>query len=578
MIEPTDFPSSQLNGTGVGPDSENFRSLTGRHFNSLYLFRQFGRILAFDRVSGLPYPFSQKTLEVLWALRQGDPSGSSSAVQQALEELAAWKAVGHLSGEEPQPATEDLLLPELGTVFLNLTHACNLTCPYCVMHLPGLEDKYEKNLTPMSLETAQKALDLIVRTAPQGITITFFGGEPLLAFGLLQDIVEYAESHYPGWFDYQLITNGTLLEPGMFDFIKEHDIRVLVSFDGPPAEHDALRKFRRGPGSTFQETWRRFQALLAAWPQCRYQVNATYLRGSLKVAKTVDFFLRQGVAHLRVDRGLVPRKSPFALTMAEVDRLKEEFDRLILGYRDYFLRGQVYRVDPFAQLISRLARGRRRWRACNAGVDYLTVAPDGEIYSCFKLLGLPALRLGHVNHGLDNRVFAEVWSRHVGQRRPCSSCWARYFCGGGCVADNFHLTGDFFQPSPESCAIFKHQVRLALWLFRELEDQAPAALKQLVGDAYLLPQDIPVKSKEVREEPDGLTLRHRRTNAVYRLNQVAAEIWHACDGRLTLSELSASLAATYGLPQTLALFDVRFQVSRFLESGLMEVSLQKTPN
>lgn len=539
---------------------------------SLYLFKQFDRLLAFDRPSGLPYPFTAETLKALWALHQGNQALPPAAIEKAREELAAWKAAGHLSEEEPQPHPEDLLLPELGTVFLNITHACNLSCPYCVMHLPGLEDKYEKNLTPMSRETAQKALDFIARTASPGITLTFFGGEPLLAFGLVKEIVEEAKSRYPGWFDYQLITNGTLLEPSMFDFFREHDIRILVSFDGPPAEHDALRKFRRGQGSTFKETWGRFQALLAAYPDCRYQINATYLRTSLEVAKTVDFFLSRGVANLRVDRGLVPRESPFAVTMAEVDRLRGEFDRLALIYRDYLLQGQVFRVDPFAQLISRLARGRRRWRACNAGVDYLTIAPDGEIYSCFKLLGVPGLRLGHVDQGLDNRVFSEVWSRHVDQRRPCNSCWARYFCGGGCVADNFHLTGDFLRPSPESCAVVKHQVRLALWLYRELEEKAPHILKRLVGDACLLDAEIPTKSQEVQEEPDGLTLRHRRTGAVYRLNEVAKILWQNCDGRHSLGDLAASLATTYGLPLSLARFDVRSQAQRWLETGLIMIS------
>lgn len=551
--------------------TESARELGDFPPKSLYLFKQFDRVLAFDRLSGLPYPLSADTLEVLWALRQGGPPWSPAARAQAEEEVAAWRAAGHLE-EEPRPRPEDLLLPQLGTVFLNITHACNLRCPYCVMHLPGLEDKYEKNLTPMSLKTARKALDFIVRTAPRGITLTFFGGEPLLAFGLVKQIVEEAESRYPGWFDYQLITNGTLLEPYMFEVIREHDIRVLVSFDGPPAEHDALRRFRRGQGSTFQETWSRFQALLAAYPECRYQINATYLRTSLKVAKTVDFFLSRGVANLRVDRGLVPRESPFALTLAEVDRLREEFERLVLSYRDYLLKGQGFRVDPFAQLINRLARGRRRWRACNAGVDYLTIAPDGEIYSCFKLLGVPSLRLGHVDEGLDNRVFAEVWARHVDQRRPCNTCFARYFCGGGCVADNFHLTGDFLTPPPETCAIVKHQVRLALWLFRELEDQAPAVLKELVGEAYLLPEEIPRKSPEVQEEPDGFTLRHRDTGAVYRLNEVASRLWHLCDGRHCLGELAASLAAAYDLPPALALYDVRSQVNRWLETGLVNLS------
>jgi uncharacterized protein len=545
---------------------------------ALYLFRQFGRILAVDRVSGLPYPLSEDTLGVLWALQQdAGPLPSEEAMEQAGLELAAWSAAGHLSPEEPQPTAEDLRLPELGTVFLNITHACNLSCPYCVMHLPGLEDKYEGNLTPMSEEVARAALDFISRTGRPGITLTFFGGEPLLAFGLVQRIVEDAESRYPGWFNYQLITNGTLLEPSMAGFFKEHDFRLLISFDGPPAEHDALRRFRRGEGSAFQETWNRFQDLLATWPECYYQINATYLRTSLEVAKTMDFFLSRGVANLRVDRGLVSRESPFAVTPGEVDRLKEEFDRLVLRYAEYLLGGRAFKVDPFAQLISRLARGRRRWRACNAGVDYLTIAPDGEIYSCFKLLGVPRLRLGHVHGGLDGKAFAEVWSRHVGQRPACHACWARFFCGGGCVADNFHLSGDFFTPPPESCAIVKHQVRLALWLYRELEEKAPAVLKQLVGDAFLQDSEIPVKNEGAQEDPDGLTLRHRRSGAVYLLNPVAAVLWRLCDGRRTIRDLADSMAATYDLPPALTLFDVRTQVGRWFETGLMDLAEIKSP-
>lgn len=545
----------------------------------LFLFEQFGRKLLVDLPSGLALPISSAAWSLLHNLQQyGRLEGEGAAfsaeeIAPAFQELAELVEVGHLCGPEPHAPSDDFPPTGLSSVLLNLTHRCNLACRYCIMAMPKLRQDYQRGISSMTEATAYQAIDFIRPHSVPGLTLTFFGGEPLLEFARMKRVVEYAESAYPNWFDYQIITNGTLLKPEMIDFFKKYEFSFLFSLDGHEEAHDRLRVYKRGGGSVFRDAFGNLQQLRQAYPDCRCKVNSTYFKPTLDLFESLKFFVEAGIPHLRFDRGLVHQESPYAVTMKEISQVKRQFDDMARYYLEGLLAGGVYLLDPFILFMKRISKKVRRYRVCNTGVDYITIAANGDIYSCYKLLGLEEQRLGHVQEGFSPTAAWKIWTRHVLQRPGCSDCWARFYCGGGCIADNYHLKGDFFEPLEENCEILQHLIKLSLWLYFELEEAVAGTLKQLLGDDYLLREEVPRRIPENYEEVAPGSVRSNLFDSLYELNPVAQHIFQLCDGRHTIEAIARAMKEAYGISHSLALNDVRTQVFRLMSAGLVQTAL-----
>ena len=543
----------------------------------IYLFEQFGRKLLVDRSSGLPCTISPTAWTILSAWRQqADPRVTfqelaPEEIGRAIREITELVETGSLGGPEPEAGESATCPTGVLSVLLNITHNCNLACGYCIMEMPALESGYHAPRRSMEAATAFQTVDFIRTVSLPDTVLTFFGGEPLLEFPTIQQVVEYAEAHYPGWFQYQLITNGTLLKPEMFDFIKQHDIRLLFSIDGPQELHDRLRVYKAGGRSVFADAFANLQSFRDAFPDSGYQLNITYLKPTMDLFASLNYFLAEGIPHARFDRGLVPQESPYAVTMAEIPYVKGQFTQMAQHYLEQLLAGRVSVLDPFVLFMRRIAKRSQRYRVCNLGMDTLIIAYNGDIYSCYKLLGIESLRLGNVWEGFSSDGRQDLWNHTVLQRPRCRNCWAKFLCGGGCISDNYHLKGDFFDPVEENCAIMRHNIRLSLWLYYELAERQPSILKELLGEDYLLFEDVPLQVADNLEVLEPGMVRNRHSGGIYQLNAAAGEIFARCDGRHTIAQLATFLQDTYGISATLAQEDVRTQVMRLMAAGLVSI-------
>ncbi len=500
-------------------------------------------------------------------------SGGSEAAESAVSPKDL-RRFGHLDAAEVSSLDMNLSPTGVGSVLLNVTHNCNLACAYCIMAMPELQDAYQDEKHSLTEEKGKACIDLLADVGYRDVvSITFFGGEPLLKFKLIKSIVEYAEATYPGRFTYQLITNGCLMRPEMYDFFKKHRFSFIWSLDGEPEMHDRLRRFKKASNeSVFAQSFAALQALRAAWPECRIGVNITYFKQNVELPAALKFFRSHGIDTIRMDRGLVPRDSPYAVGMEETALVKAQLSEVAETYLSMLLRGEVFSVNPFVNYMRIISKRLPRLRACNSGLDYVTVAATGEIYSCYKLLGLPDCKLGEVRKGFSKETSLELWERlNVTKRPGCSGCWARFICAGGCAADNLHLNNSYLAPARENCAIFLHAIELSIHLYFSLLDAAPGTLKTLLNDEHIQDEDRPLRREELLHAGAGGELENTETGGTYQLNEPAALIFSLCDGSNSLAKIASTLADRYGLPRALAELDCREQLFRMAKTGLVTI-------
>jgi len=527
----------------------------------LYLFKQAGRKLAIHPPSGRRVKLSDAAWD---AAHQLQLTGRRNEKQPGWGELVERNHCGQFDAVTPPP---EAMPTGILSCLLNLTHRCNLACRYCIMGHPTLKQGYQDVKEVMSAKTAFRAIDLLSEQGSPPVNLVFFGGEPLLAFERMRETVLYAEQHYAGRFTYSVITNGTLLTEEQLPFLRQHRFGILFSLDGDQAMHDTFRVYPNGRGS-FRDVFRAVSLVQQQAPELDYKVNVTYFKSTtMMLEQAFRFFCENGIAHSRYERGVTAVDADYAVTMEMIPMATEQLGRLARLYCDRLLAGGRHEMDTFLIPLRRLAKGVTRRRGCNMGIDYWTVAADGQIYPCHKLVGRAEFSLGSVWRTEADRRWREYWERSVERRPKCSRCWARYVCGGYCVADNYHANGDFFEPSPENCRLMQATIRWALWLLTELEEKAPSVLKDLVGDDYLLTDERWRPSAKAIVEPP--VIRNRETGEVCELNKLAWRIWYGCEQGQTLGEIGEALALETACWPEVVTDDVLLQVQRLRQSGLL---------
>lgn len=481
---------------------------------------------------------------------------------------------GHLDAVDDDAFEPDRPPTGIGSVLLNVTHHCNLACAYCIMAMPDLQQAYHDEKQSLNETTGKACIDFLAEAGYRDVvSVTFFGGEPLLKYDLIKTLVEYAEAKYPDRFSYQLITNGCLMRPEMYDFFRTHRFSFLWSLDGEPQVHDRLRRFKKaGNESVFERSFAALQALRAACPECKVGVNVTYFKQTLELPSALRFFHGHGIDSIRMDRGLVPRESPHAVGVKETKLVKSQLSQVAEEYLTMLLRGEVFSLNPFVNYMRVISKRLPRSRACNSGLDYVTIAATGDIYSCYKLLGLEDCRLGDVTSGYSRDTSLQLWERlHVAKRPGCSGCWARFICAGGCAADNHHLNDSYVAPARENCLIFLHAIELSIHIYFSLLEAAPQTLKILLADEHLLDEDRPLRRDDILHGDGNGKVVNDETGGTYQLNDTAAQIHALCDGSHSLADIASQIAERYDIPPGLALLDCREQLFRMAKTGLVTI-------
>jgi uncharacterized protein len=323
--------------------------------------------------------------------------------------------------------------PQLHALSLAVAQKCNLGCTYCYAQ-QGDFGGPSKN---MSWEIARRAVELLIAGAALGtrINLAFLGGEPLANRSVVRRATELAldlAARRGLVATFSITTNGTLLTEGDAEFFEHYGFAVTVSLDGVGETHDRQRPFKHGGGS-FDHIMERVQPLLAAQRKMQVSVRATVTLGNLRLRESLEYFLACGFHSVGFSPLLRSPTGEGELLGENLERLLEEMVECGMEFEQHCLRGERYAFSNMVNAMRELHRGTHRPYPCGAGAGYLGVSADGTLSACHRFVGDEIGAMGDLVTGIDI-TRQEQWlaNRHVHRQEPCSGCWARYLCSGGC--------------------------------------------------------------------------------------------------------------------------------------------------
>lgn len=348
---------------------------------------------------------------------------------------------------------------------LHVAHTCNLTCDYCF----ASQGKYQGERALMSFEVGKAALDFLVANSGsrRNLEVDFFGGEPLMDWDVVKQLVAYArsiEKEKGKNFRFTLTTNGLLIDDDVIEFANKEMHNVVLSLDGRKEVHDKLRRTVGGQGS-YDVIVPKFQKLVKSRNNQGYYVRGTYTHGNVDFTKDIFHMADLGFTELSMEPVVCAPDEPYALTEEDLPVLFEQYEILA---KDMLRREAEGKPITFYHYMIDLTGGPcvyKRVTGCGSGTEYLAVTPWGDLYPCHQFVGDPAYLLGDVWKGVTNTEVQDKF-RHCSAyaREECGDCWAKLYCSGGCAANAYHATGDITGVYEYGCKLFRKRMECAIMI------------------------------------------------------------------------------------------------------------------
>ncbi len=350
---------------------------------------------------------------------------------------------------------------------LHIAHDCNLKCEYCFASQGDF--KGERSL--MSLEVGKKAVDFVIEASNQrkNIEIDFFGGEPLMNFDVVKNIVDYArqrEKETGKHFNFTMTTNGVLLDREKRDYLNANMNNIVLSLDGRKEVNDRVRKTLNDKGS-YETIADNIFNMVEERGDKEYYVRGTYTKYNPDFSKDVLFLAQQGVKEISVEPVVAKADRDYAVLKEDLPRILEEYDTLLDEMiEDYRKNGEEsFRFFHYILDMNNGPCVYKRLSGCGAGNDYLAVTPEGDLYPCHQFVGEETFKLGTLDTGLEKKLMTEDFKKaNLLEKEACQSCWCKYFCGGGCHANAYNFNQTLLKPYDVACEIEKRRVENALIL------------------------------------------------------------------------------------------------------------------
>ena len=348
---------------------------------------------------------------------------------------------------------------------LHAAHNCNLSCRYCFAQ----EGEYHGRRGLMSVDVGKQALDFLVANSGsrRNLEVDFFGGEPLMNWKAVKEIVEYGrslEKEHDKKFRFTLTTNGVLLDQEKMEFANREMSNVVLSLDGRRRVHDFMRPFPNGAGS-YDKIVPKFQEFAKLRGQKDYYVRGTFTRHNLDFAKDVLHLADLGFKQISMEPVVAQESEDYALRKEDLPVVCEQYDILA---REMIAREKEGRGFQFFHFMLDLSGGPcvyKRLSGCGSGTEYLAVTPWGDLYPCHQFVGEDAFRMGTVFEGIQKPEIKESFSKcNVYSKPACQECFARFYCSGGCAANSYNFHGDMGQVYEIGCVLERKRVECAVML------------------------------------------------------------------------------------------------------------------
>ena len=348
---------------------------------------------------------------------------------------------------------------------LHVAHTCNLNCSYCF----ASQGHYHGDRAVMSLEVGKRALDFLIENSGtrRNLEVDFFGGEPLMNFDVVKELVAYArarEKECGKNFRFTLTTNGLLINDDVIDFANRECSNVVLSLDGRKEVHDRFRVDYAGNGS-WERIVPKFQKLVEAREGKNYYMRGTFTHANPDFLEDIKVMLDLGFNELSMEPVVCAPDDPSALTEEDLPIVLEQYEKLAELMLERHRAGKPF---TFYHYMIDLKGGPciyKRISGCGSGTEYMAVTPWGDLYPCHQFVGEEAFKLGNVFDGVDNKTVQEDFaSCNVYARPECADCWAKLYCSGGCAANAYHATGSVRGVYKYGCELFRKRMECAIML------------------------------------------------------------------------------------------------------------------
>ena len=397
-------------------------------------------------------------------------------VREALEEVRYLQQQGQLFAEDIyHGAVLDFRKRQtvVKALCLHIAHDCNLACQYCFAE----EGEYHGRRALMSYEVGKKALDFLVANSGnrRNLEVDFFGGEPLMNFQVVKDLVAYGrelEKTADKHFRFTITTNGVLLNDEIMEFCNAQMDNVVMSLDGRKEVHDRMRPSRNGKGSydLIVPKFQKFAAQRKALGK-QYYIRGTFTHYNLDFAQDVLHFADLGFDQLSMEPVVAPADAPYAIRPEDIPVICEQYDVLA---REMLKREKEGRGFTFFHFMIDLSGGPcvyKRLSGCGSGTEYLAVTPWGDLYPCHQFVGNEEFLLGNVDEGIVRTDLVETFKCcNVYSREECTKCFARYYCSGGCAANSYNFHGRINDVYEIGCELERKRVESAIMIKAALAD------------------------------------------------------------------------------------------------------------
>mgnify|MGYP000759319649 FL=1 len=356
---------------------------------------------------------------------------------------------------------------------LHVSHDCNLRCKYCFAD----EGKYHTEKRElMTAETGKRAMDYLVEHSGhrRNLEVDFFGGEPLMNFEVVKEVVEYArelEKKHNKIFRFTVTTNGILLDEKKLEYINENMSNIVLSIDGRKEVNDHMRYRADGSGS-YDKIVPIFQKVAESRNQDNYYVRGTFTRENLDFSKDVLHLADLGFKQISIEPVVCGEETDYSLREEDLPKIFNEYESLVKEYVKRIKEGNGFNFFHFMIDLEEGPCIIKRLSGCGCGCEYLAVAPNGDVYPCHQFVGSEEYKMGSLydSSGLNKELRSTFEKCNVYTKPDCDSCFAKFFCSGGCIANACLINGDMNKPHKLSCEMMKKRVECSLYAKAALAD------------------------------------------------------------------------------------------------------------
>lgn len=393
---------------------------------------------------------------------------STEDLKEALEDIAELTKAGQLFTKDTYEAYIGEVKSRKTVVkalCIHIAHDCNLACKYCFAE----EGEYHGRRALMSYEVGKKALDFLIANSGnrRNLEVDFFGGEPLMNWQVVKDLVAYGreqEKLHDKHFRFTLTTNGVLLNDEVQEFVNKEMDNVVLSLDGRKEVNDKMRPFRNGKGS-YDLIVPKFQKLADSRNQEKYYIRGTFTRDNLDFSKDVLHFADLGFEQISIEPVVGEEADFYSIKKEDLPKIFDEYDNLAKAMLEREAEGKGFNFFHFMIDLDGGPCVAKRLSGCGSGTEYLAVTPWGDLYPCHQFVGEEAFLMGNVDEGIVKPEIADEFRGcSVYSKEKCKNCFAKFYCSGGCMANSYKFHGSIHDAYDIGCEMQRKRVECAIMI------------------------------------------------------------------------------------------------------------------